>query len=763
MQRRVKIHPDQIVTPEDFNNLGEFPRAAFDTLVADAIDDRARFAGFAAAVTGPLEVTASAGRLYRAGKVYERNDAGGVALALGDYLPIVTRRVVSVVVWGVEQETAIAPRGFVVDAETDEIEGQAVATESRRFAEVNLVAGTENADPQPPAIDANTLAVAHVVLTPAGIESVAMVAVNRIGSVKEHGQRLRELEVWRGLTGAQVDTLKTDVSGLASRLRSTVRADELGDVAADLARLKTQAGMSDDLSAYGADHFLDISESDTEHPDWLSRIEEGARFPAAAEREANINLLNPLEDRVKLTGNFALPAYTSVPRITVRGNDGEIAIASYSQTTVDTVQMMRTRFRVRYGTSFMFCTNKEWWRSGEYDPVAGLFRREGETFEVMDHNVTNPDRLDRHGAKEKWVRLRQVWYDVYEEPYWEAQVSTETVSGAILAQTFLNAQDGWLTHVNLWFTRVAASGDVRVMICETTNGKPNLERVIAKVQLTPEQLTIYPDATRVPIGPAFLVKGRRYALVLITPGNHFIAYVSDNKFAQGSMFSSTDGGAFFQGDLIRDLAMEMEFARFAGARYEVQLEAILLENGIVNVDVLAEAIVPEGTDLVFEVQVGGAWRALQYYDEYILNGLPALLPFRAVFLGTTDAMPSITFGSASRVTTWRPRTDFKHISSPRLMPGEIDQVEVRLTLEWWDAERHDCDVKLLTGGAYGTVVEPDTVEMRPSLIPQAVELRAYFDLVTPIEAYKIRIDGTTDNAVVTYHVAERIDLARSTT
>lgn len=759
MERRVIVHDRQQVTHTDLNNVGEFGRASLDNVTHDGIEPGRKFTGFQVVESAPVEVTVGAGRFFNQGKVFYRADDGGVQIQLADYLPLVTKRIVTIAVWGNQVDTNVQPRTFLTDLETGQTEADAVATESRRHAEVNAVPGTENANPQPPSLDANVLAVAHVTLTPAGIESIEMVEANRLASVSKNNTRLNEIDAWRDVIGTRVDTLGTELSGLAARLRGTVRQEELFETNADMARVKERLDMTDDLSSYGADHFLslDQSNSDSAHPDWLARVEEGIRFPAAQQQIANLNLLNPLEDRVKLHGQFALPAYTPKTRISVRGSDGEVPIAQFDHQSLETTQKTMTRQRIRYGSSFLQCTNSAWWKSGRFDPVSGIFVRDGESYQVIETDI-----VKEGFTRPKWVRMRRIFLDEIEEPYWETITVTETVAGAYIGQTFLNSQDGWMTHVDLWFTQVAAAGDVKLMICETLNGQPNIDAVIAKVTVDQADLKPFPDFTRITVGPVYLVKGRRYAVVVSTPGNHVLSHVSGNKFAQGMLMHNI-GGAWFTADPTRDLTMRILFAEFTSPRVEVQVQPWTLENGIANIDVLAEAYVPDGTQLVWEIQVGGVWKALDYYDENILNGLPALLPARIVFVGTTDLMPGVTFGAASTVTTWRPRSDFTHVSEVRTMPGDVDLVEVRLRLEGWDDARHDCECELLTGAEFNTVEEPEASEDRPTEDPGAIERRFFFELDPVIDAYKIKIEGTTDNVLITYHVAARIDLARATT
>lgn len=750
MERIVKIWPNQKITSGDQNNLGLFARASLDHVVNDAVDPGKKFTGFPVTQSGPLEITVGAGRFYGNGRVFYRDDAGGVVLQLADYIPLVTKRIVTVAVWGQEVMTAVEPRTFLEDATTRATYAESVATESRRHAEINLVTGLEAVEPQPAALDANVLAVAYVTLSPAGIVSIVAVESNRLSSVAANTTKINGLESWRNLAGARLDTLASDLAGLNARTRGMVTRNTFNEVAADVARLKDIADLPSDLSSYGADHFLDMSGSDDTHPDWLARVEEGIRFPAAQQRVAQLAILNQFDANVKIVGGLLLPKYGEVARIAVSGNDAEFSLSQYSYQTIQIEELTRTRTRVRYGQTYLYCTNSAWWRSGQYNQAQGTFARAGETYEVIEWipGVYGPQSA---------ARVRQYWVDTWEESYTEARTVTESVSGSISSQTFLNSQDGWLTKVRLPFTRVATTGDVHILITETTGGAPDLNRVIARVTVEAEDLRVLPLKTDVPIGPVHLTAGR-YAVVWVTPGNHFMALVSGNKYLEGSFFQCTDG-AWFQGDLTRDVPLELLFAEFLAPRIEVQMQPISLENGIANIDFLTEAIVPAGTEIHYEVQINSVWKRIGT-DQNLLNGLPALLPFRIVFLGTTDIQPAIALGAPSTVTTWRPRTDFKHVSDTIELAEECDTIEIRVQVEWWDDDRHEVDCKLLTGGTFATETSSTSVEER--LLPDLNgaqnrrEYRFRFEPVAPIDTFKILIKGETNNALVTFHVSERV-------
>jgi hypothetical protein len=748
MERRVKIHQNQQITDTDLNNMGEFPRASLDHVVHDGIDNGRKFWGFPVVASGPLEVTVGAGRYYNQGKVFYRDDDGGVTLSVADYVPVVTKRIVTVAVWGQEVDTNVQPRTFLQNVDTLETEAEAVATESRRHAEINLVAGIEAVEPQPAPLDANVIAVAYITMSPGGIESIEAVEINRITSVAANRQKINELDAWRSQAGSILDTLRSDVAGIVDRQRGLIGRTEFNDVTADVAAIKDLLELPDDLTTYSADHFLDLSGSDPDHPDWLAKVEEGVRFPHAQERLAQIGLLNQFEERVTVTNGFMLPKWHEVTRIAVVGNDGELSLSQYQFQTVTVVEKKRSRRRVRYGEVMKKCTNSSWWKSGHYNAHERIFSRGDEVFEVVSKDG-------------KWVRLRQYWVDYVEESYWEEVVVTEGVNGSVTGQTFLNAQDGWLTSIDLYFTRVASTGDVHVLITETAGGAPDFTKTIAKVTVAAADLKVWPDATRIPFSPTHLIAGR-YAIVIITPGNHFSALVSNNKFAEGSLFYSTDS-AWFMGDLTRDLAFRANFAEFESPRVEVQMQPLELANGIAAIDLLMESIVPTGCEIHHEVQINSVWKRLSEENQNLLNGLPALVPYRIVFVGTTDNHGGVALGAPSTALTLRPRTDFQHVSATRTLPAPCDEIEVRAEVEWWDDDRHTLDIKLLTGAEFDTEVPADSTEERalPNLagVTDRKEFRAKFTLGAPIEAYKILLEGTTNNALVTYHVSKRVDIA----
>jgi hypothetical protein len=767
MERALVFENFERATLDDFNNIHAWMRTSLDHIVKDiGIPDKG-FVGFNAVATGPAQVTLGEGRLYDQGAVYYNDDAGGFVVDLLARLPVVTNAWATIVAYGNQVNTNLQPRTFLTDVATRAVTARDTTTESRRRAEISVVVGIEGPDPTLPVVPANTLPLAHVLLSPAGIVRITVPDSNRAPSVRDNATRLDENDAWRLRIGSKIDTLGSDISALANQLRGVAPWTFVRMLTADVARLKEKAHLPSAYTAFAAAHFLTPADTETGHVDNLARIEEGIRFPPVNTTDAQIGLLNPFDPRAITQNFFVLPTYTEASRLSVVGNDGEKAISTYQFQTQTITERTRSVSRLRYGTPFTVCTNSAFWQTGVFDYANWTFYSGTGVYNLVGEATlgdATPNGLLAHGL----VRLQQVWQDTTSEAYWDLNTVTSSASGSIMAQTFLNTQDGWLTSVDLYFTRIAAGADVQVLITETSAGAPELAQVVGRATLHPADMKAYPTKTNVPFAPTLLQKGKRYALVLITPGNHYVSIVTDNKFAQGSLFYSTDG-AWFLGDLTNDLAFGLNFAKFDNPRVELQLNPLQLAGGIAAIDLQAPMTRPPGTDIVFRVQdpANGQWLAINGTDGgAILNGLPPLVQFQAVLIGTTDVMPGFGVGSNSRVTTWRPRTDFKHISKVRTMPSAVTHVTVDIRLEAWRGvgfHTHTC--RLLTGpllltGVGDTLVNPSTTVDEVALDDPtgATIIRHYTFVIPAATTFRIRQDGTTTNALSTYHVAERVDI-----
>jgi len=787
MERKVNIQDWQKVSVEDFNNFGLFPRYSFDHIVSDTLIPGMAFTGFTTVQTAPAVVTVGNGRLYHNGHVFYNDSEGGASLDLLGVLPVVTRRYVTVVVWGQEVETDTEPRTFLTDPVTRATVARVVSTENRRWANISTVVGAEQPDPQHPAVASNTLAVAWILLDPSGIVSITMADENRAPNIADLDARLNENDAWRMRTASRIDTLATDIAALAARINGTASMRFVLGLATDVARLKERQDVPDNYTSWGADHFLTDDESDMSHPNMLAKVEEGARFSFEAARSDQMGLFDPTDDKVINQANFVLPAYTQVSRLEVLGNDSELSISQYQHQTISWELCTKTRTRIRWGTPMVVCSNGVWWYAPAghdygtnpanteyfgggmtpntnliYDPLRNILTRpeSGETFQILDV-MDNPNHTV--------LRLVQFWVDeIIDSYYWRQIVTVEGLSGSVVSQTFLNSQGGWLTSVDLFLTRVASTGDVHVLIAECNEvGAPNFKRVIARSTVTADLLRVYPNHSRASFLPTYLAKGERYAIVVQTAGNHFTSLVHNNKFAQGSLFTSSDG-AWAAGDLTKDMPFRLNFAKFNTNRCVVQLQPLYLDLGIGTIDLNYDSTRPPGTTISFEIQKpDGIWVPLGYTaGTHPVNGLIPMFHFRAILTGTTDEMPGIGVAANSRQYTERLRQTMCHISKARTMPvaKTVNTVYVDFKIEGWRGPGyHTFLPRLLTGAGYTTMRTPSLIEEEPNPEdPTTVYFRCTWNLAalggTALTGYKIRCEGTTDSALAPFIVSERVDV-----
>lgn len=758
MEKLVHFRDRQELISSDLSNIGEFARLSLDHVVRDGIQDLKGFADLAVIKSGTAEITAKPGRIYNGGAVFTSET--DVVFNMIQSLPLVNKRWVAIVGYGTEVDTDTQPRDFLIDATTGATEPDSVPMQILRKAHINTVVGAEAAQPVQPTVDSSNVIIAWVLLNPADVESVEMVEENRVPQVARERARTDGLEAWRQLVGPRIDGLASDIARLAALIKQSGGSALLDSVAADVARLKDVSGLPDNYSAYGADRFLDESETDTENVNYLAQTHEGIRFGHAAAQLESVQLFNPLNQEVKVAGGLCLPAYTDVMKFKVQPFYEAHSISQYQYQTHEMVQKTRTLTRIEYGETRTVCTNTSWYKSLRYDSTVNGYR-------APDGTV-----WERISVSGKTVRMRRFWVTTYEEAYWDNIVVKHTINGQQIAQTFLNGQDGWLTAIGLYFTSKAATGNVVVKLCEVAHGAPNPNAIIAITTLNVADIKTSSNGTietKVQIQPTFVENGKRYAIVLTTGGNHHIAMAQGTQYAQGTFFFTLDG-AYMQGTAEKDMMFSLYYARFNKTRTVVDLKAMSLSGGITDIDLQAEMVIPSSCDLTYQIQVAGVWHSLQEVEEgnTPLYNLPPLLPFRAVFTGTTDVQPAIAL-DGSILEYSRPRTTFKHISTEYILDAPTQSFKVIATLENYFETNHDLECAILINGT-GSEVAPASVSDRivdppiDARTPDHKNIERTFtwtaeEIPSPMSSVKIVCNGVTSSPLDTFHVGGRVHLA----
>jgi len=748
MERKVIFREGMDNDPSDYTNLQDFAQESLDHIVGDGITSDRRFAGLGTAASSVTEITVQPGRLFSGGKVYRRADV--FTKDFTNALPVVGRKIISLVVFGQDVDTDTRPREFLINEETGESEPQQVAMERARVASVDTVAGEEAADPVPPIIGAGYLEVARIELTPAGISSVTMMISNQLVSTQNLDNRMAVMEAFKARTGPQVQSLAADLAALTKGQAGIVSLDMYGRTLGRVAVLEAKAGVPESAVDSAADFFLDGTSSDLVFAGSNVKVEEGMRFADEAADAVALQIFDALNPKAKIVGGVMFPAYVEAERLRVGPVSGEVAVSTYSYAVHDMVQKTMSRMRVRYGRRRLVSSSIAWLKNGRYDATTLNFRRDDEAWDIP------ADKWGRALQNHLFKRNAGFWIDTYEEPYWEEVTTTASVNGTQVAETFLNANDMWLSSIGLTFTALAADGAVTVALCETDRGLPLLDKVIAKTTVDFGDLEV--GEVKVPMGPVFLTGGNRYAIVIMTAADHRLGTVQGSVFPEGTFFYVLDG-AYQQGDATRDLAFTLYACQFTAARTVVELNPLSLAGGIADIDILAPAIVPGATQLSYEIQIGGTWHPLAAVADLPLGSggaLSPLLAFRAVFTGTPDVMPAVSL-TGSRVMLSRGDTALTHVSDIRTLPGVgSDTIRLTMRLEDFVEANHDCTCVLLTGAGYATVEAADAVS-DVTMEDGTVERTFVFDLAANVTSYRIKTTGALVSALAPFHIAMRKD------
>lgn len=762
MIRSVLYRDRQEVQAADLNNSQAFVDASFQSLIMDAVTGERMFTGLQVTMKSATELEIAPGRLWAGdlGRIFEKTAAE--VLSVFSYLPVQDQKYLCLSVLGQEQDVDVQPRDFLVDLQSGQTEPAAVAMERARVVAVQVTPGLESASPQKPEAPTGYTIIAMVLLNASGIVSIELAENKRLMRLFEVWQGMKANAAWIDATKPKIASLMSDLANLSAQIGRMGTAGLVVKLAAEVGLLRDKLSLPAVYSEYDADNLLTRDKSDTLNPEFHALVQMGARFPWAGEIEQQMDLFNPYETAVRNFAGFLLPAHEVVARTRTTGLAGELLLSQYQYQTLVSRELTRTRRRTEYSPTWRWCTNgANWGYQDQGRVVEEVF--EGEVpagVTLGDSRYSEQKFVQDNGGPEHYVYdSRNVWVHTWKENYWVVDSIEKTVSGSVNAQTILNSQNGWLRKIGLTFTKKAADGAVHMLLCDTVNGLPNPHRTLGSVSV--DAGDIKADGTTETVfeflQPIFLSPGKRYAIVLVTGGAHTVALVEGTEYSQGTLFYSTDG-EYFQGDFTKDLMMTLYYAKFTNPRTVVDLKPVSLAEGIAAFDILHEAIIPDATDMTLEYQSSGSgeWVSITSGTTDGLLGLPAMCRLRAVFNGSQDIMPGLGL-SGSKFRAARPGTTFKHISAARNLGEASDSIDVILRLENWEAAKHTCTVKLLSGGDtyVGTVVDEDlgdeTIRRTVSFTPNAP---------TGISTYKIQIEGTTTTALKCFHVAQRMDVAK---
>ena len=731
----------EILEPGDLSAIGAHMREGVQNIAGGAVGYPRHWARLTVSASSPVTLRVEPGQYWMGDTIYDLDAAATIDLQPLAPLAANDRKWIAILARG-ESAVLTQSRLFETDADTGETVIVATPkTDVRRLVFVTQ-AGADGPTPIRPTLPSNECCVAWVLLGATGVVSIEMHQADRVKTLYEVEGRVTALESSVRDTTARTTTLQTDLAGVASRLQEAPRPELFAQVMRDVAALRVTNLVPDEARGYRYNPGLTPDDWDRQNANWLARIDEGVRFQAAAERDVQLALFDPANPALRTyfydnnQRALLMPAWREVTRMAVEGNDGSINISQLTHTVVTAHLREIARKRTTYGPSFTVCTNaREWGAYAAGRQIGERFSRPGENF---DYEV--------QGAAGKWYTLRQLRVEEYIDTYWEYVSNEVGLNGSIYGQSWLQAQAGVLTSVELYFTRVAAVGDVHLLLVECgPTAAPDPSKAIQQVVIPAGQLAL--GWTKFSMRPSLLEAGKRYAWLTVTTGNHALAFVADNRFAQGSMFQFTDG-AYAQGSLERDFAMRLNFAQFASPRAEIEFAPLTLENGMSEVELLHAGWSPGTTSIEWEIRPTGSaeWVPISRGDPAALMGLPALTRLRAVFVGTTDLHAAIVLDATARATTRRLRNDLRAVMTQKPFGFSTQTVRTHTSLDAFDPTQDTFTPSLvLPGGA--TVAASATTMVSDPERPGRYFVTATFALPAPIAGAAYRGDMVTQKVI----------------
>lgn len=771
--KKVLFRDRQELQAGDLNDSQDYARTAYDDLIIDTLTPLRRYAGLPVSASSSTAIDIAAGRLYDRGKAYSK-EATETRDLFND-LAVATQRYVSVVVYGKTIQTNVEPRDFLVNLNDGTTEPQNVPLTEWRQAQIDYVSGTESANPVPPSVPSESLRIADVLLDSTQIVSITPTTANQIESLNDLNERTVQIQNVNNRQRSRIDGIQSNLMSMGRKQEGKVNKNAFREVLRRVARLGDLMDVPANAISFGGDWFLDDRESDFSPADYDAVVEEGVRFPVAATTTSSLSLFNAAAaDIQQLASDAIIAKYTSVLGLRSPdwgSNQGSLQISQYTYTTWTIETRTRNRRRVRYGPlQEIYCTNAVQWDDGAYDPAKQIFSNAGESWQVPDPGVA--ERIANH-EHVMHFRARQVWWDTVEETYNARVTHTQSVSGVNLAQTFSLGNTRYLTRVGVRFADLGPDGGVTMAITYADEGEPSMRDAIAQTTIAYANLSadapVYFD-----FEPTLLEPQRRYAVVLITGGDHFVHTEPANDVLDGDLVYFQADQYYTQTDANgnpRSVSLDVQVAQFKNSRITTRFNDLSLNGGISNIDITYGNVTPGSTMVHWEFQVGGKWYRLPpsenvlqstaAYATNLLNSEPSTLPLRCVMQGSRSLMPTVELGAGSKVRVDRPnKVAFKHYATDRTLATASTHIEVSVQVNGFDPTNHTVSCSL--DDKTNTATLTPTSSRDVVLDPGSGRRRRIFTF-TPATAttdYQIIIEGTRSSpTAVPFIVEHRFDHA----
>lgn len=755
----VKTAELQQLTPQDVDALAVLPVATMDNIVANFLEDDMAYQGLEVSVLGTDKVKVSPGTLYKGGAGYALRDdltvdlAAAIASTPADQFRLVAILVSEEEVDGVSETRTFLDASRKPTNPRDPWPTVTMATETRtvRSAIVNKVVGVNAPQPELPSFGASLCHIATVTVSNTAVLSVQQVNETSIVRLATIALKTAALEAWSAIAQPALNAVVAGMNALATGL-AILRRDvneEISKLSKRIDALESRLGSSSTANLRGYDYFVDESQTDKLASGYAARISNGLRFPLSTSADIPIAPQNPFDTKIRIIDNKLLPAY-----------DEQITVS----TSIGGSDEVQNRFAVKLLWS-------------NYAAVAWSMRRRGfsvwrvrwsERLTVYPvaqvYGYADPSELwgvtydnawgDWRTASTEFIRVKGFWRDIASRRFWRRVVASEALSGTpALAQMYRPASAEMVTAVYLPIER-NGSASVRLLVAADLNGNPDSDNVLADVTVAAGALSKSANGyrgTKFAMPHPILNDGQTPLHYVFFTNGHTALCVSTNSAINGYARLGGPLRAFVNGSwssisTVAEAGMSVETARFANGKTRVTANPLTLAGGIDTVDIIAPAMVANGTAIDYEVSIAGVkYPISEPAGAHPLLSRPSNLPLDVIMTHTDRVAPMIDLSTAS-AKVFKEGSAMQHNSVARVPPASITKVDETIYVENFDPAVHAFTPKVQSGGGFTTETAPTTTTAPELQSDGSYKLTWSWTGLASITQHKMKLSATTSDA-----------------
>lgn len=735
--RRVPYGFKQFTKAADFEKFGLFAMEGQHEVIAALVGGNKNWANFFVAKDNQTRVEITFGQMVSDGELYSQPYIQQEGMDFATKLPLGGNKYATLVAYTVDDNVGAREYRSFYNDQTGQKRDEETTVERFNELKVDWLYGQVGVTPELPEVAPHLLSICHVLLSPAGIESVSMVEGTRLLNLQTARALHDDYLTFKTETGAQLVTLRTDMSAIRQSIPK-VNDSSVWQMQRDVSHIKRALGFTSQESMFDVDDFLTEDKTDSANVSAYYRIDEGLRFPFEAKNTQALQLANPNDPAVTTIGGWTMAKHTTRTLIEVFGKYIAVPLANsqYQQTSGEIYPGQKRRRR--WGADLVISQGDALWQDYEYNSnyLTKTFKAAGDSFAILDTWVEGGVKM---------VRVRQYWDDAIK--YWNGFKNlTYTVDGFCLAQTWLQSQSAMVNKIELFPKRIDPSVPITVMVGVCKDGQPNAAEIIASctvqgANMRTEQWNAFNFT------PFFLPAATRCFFLVSSASDYHLYARNDNVLTQGTLFSSADGASWVA-DPGKDLNFRLSACEFTNVRAEIELNSLILAGGMTNVDILTDEVSPDGTDAYFEIKKQGSakWERLEPTPTGVNHPLvskPDTVKLRAVMVGTRDLMPLLKLSSsvAEIARTDQTLTHFSTDIDPGFTP---DDIEAEMRIDNFNPAKHTITMTILSGGQTNVAdVTTDTVASDGS----TVRRMSFLGLTTPGADYVRKIVATSNTDV----------------